>query len=66
MIKITIKAARVNAGLNQVEAAKRLDISPSTLIKWEQCPDQIPGYRLHSISEVYNIPVDNLIFLPRD
>lgn len=66
MIKITIKAARINAGLNQVEAAKRLDISPSTLIKWEQRPDQIPGYRLHSISEVYGIPVDNLIFLPKD
>lgn len=64
MIKITLKAARVNAGLTQAEAAKRLEISPSTLIKWEQKPYLIPAYRQHSISELYNIPADSLIFLP--
>ena len=35
-IKISIKAARVNAGFTIVEASKRLGISPSTLVAWEK------------------------------
>ena len=33
---ITLKAARINAGLTQTEAAKVLDISKDTLSKWER------------------------------
>ena len=35
MKKITLKAARVNCGLSQKEAAKKLGIAESTLYKWE-------------------------------
>lgn len=40
-LKISIKAARVNAGYTIVEAAKRLGISPSTLVSWEKNPEKI-------------------------
>lgn len=35
MPKITIKAARVNAGLTQRQAAKMLGINPDTLSRYE-------------------------------
>ena len=34
--KISLKAARVNAELNQQEAAELLGIDVSTLIRWEK------------------------------
>jgi transcriptional regulator with XRE-family HTH domain len=64
MLKISIRAARVNAGLTQVEAADLLGVSEGTLVKWESRPELIPAYRQRAISETYQIPIDNLIFLP--
>ena len=43
MKKFTLKAARVNAGLSQKEAAERMGISNKTLCSWEKgrtFPDQ--------------------------
>lgn len=43
MKKISLKAARVNAGLSQKEAADKLGISNKTLCSWENgktFPDQ--------------------------
>lgn len=65
-MKITMKAARVNAGLTQVEAAKLIGIGASTLIGWEQEPDRIPGYRQKQIADAYKMPIDNIIFLSDD
>ena len=62
--KITLRAARVNKGLTQEKAAKLLCISPSTLNKWEKRPYLIPAYRQLSISDLYGIPADRIIFLP--
>lgn len=66
MIKISLRAARVNAELTQDNAAKALGISHSTLVKWEKHPDIIPAYRWKIISELYRIPVECLLFLPND
>lgn len=35
MKKITLKAARVNAGLTQEEAAQAINVTGRTLISWE-------------------------------
>lgn len=35
-IKLTLKAARVNAGLTQKQLANLMEISESTMIKWEK------------------------------
>ena len=62
-MKITLKAARVNAGLTQEEAAERCHVSVQSLIKWEK-GIVIPNFRtLTTLSEIYEIPQDN-IFLP--
>lgn len=61
--KITIKAARVNAGLTIKEAAKLIGICETTLINWEKDPSIIQSKYQKKISEVYNFPIDNIIFL---
>lgn len=33
-MKVTIKAARVNAGLKQTEAAEQIGVNPVTLAHW--------------------------------
>ena len=51
-LQITLKAARVNAGLTQVEAAKKLGKSPNTIILWENgtiAPDRANLYLLAEI-----------------
>ena len=35
-LKISLSAARVNAGLTLEQACKRLKVSKNTLIKWEK------------------------------
>lgn len=65
-LKISLKAARVNAKLTVKAAAKKLSIAPSTLISWEKNPEKISAIRQDEIAKAYNISVDNIIFLPRD
>ena len=63
---ITLKAARVNANYTQKEAAKLLDISKGTLASYEKYKT-IPGIeRAQQIAELYGLPVDGIIFLPKD
>lgn len=62
-MKITLRAARVNAGLTIIEAAKLLGIGKDTLVKWERDPGKVTVYKQASISQIYNIPIDNIIFL---
>lgn len=64
-IKISIKAARVNAGYTIVEAAKKLGISPSTLVSWEKNPEKISAANQEKIGVVYRISTGNIIFLPK-
>lgn len=61
---VTLKAARINVGLTQREAAKKLGISEETVSNYERgkrFPD-VPVIR--KIEEVYGIPYDRIIFLP--
>ncbi|WP_286154362.1 helix-turn-helix domain-containing protein [Thomasclavelia cocleata] len=61
--KITLKAARVNAGLTIKEAAKLIGICETTLIRWEKNPSIIQQKYREIITEVYNFPSDLIIFL---
>lgn len=65
-IKITLKAARVNAGLTLNEAAKLLGIARTTLVSWEKNPEKISALYQGKISDVYNIDTDNIIFLAQN
>lgn len=61
---ITLKAARVNCGLNQEEAAKLIGVSRATIRSWEKYHSFPNVLHLHAIEIAYNIKYDDIIFLP--
>lgn len=62
-LKITLAAARKNADMTQPEVAELLGVTVQTLINWEKNRTRIDGVSLQRLSDVYQIPVEN-IFLP--
>lgn len=59
-IKISLAAARVNAGLTQVEAAKALNVGNKTLNGWENGKITPRAIQLVALSDLYKIPIDNI------
>lgn len=62
MLKITLKAARVNSGLTLIEAAKRFGINKDTLSKYEQDSTNVPRTFFVKIEDIYMISVENIFF----
>lgn len=62
--KMTLRAARVNAGYSQMEAASLLGISKTTLVKWEQGRTFPDAPAIEKICSVYRTHYDNISFLP--
>lgn len=54
---ITLKAARVNAGLTQQEVELTTGISRSTLYRWEHGKGHPKTNDLHILCELYGIPI---------
>lgn len=65
MLKISLKAARVNAGMTQAQAAKKCHVAIQSLNKWERGHVKPDFATLHLLSDIYGIPMEN-IFLPSD
>jgi transcriptional regulator with XRE-family HTH domain len=61
-----MKAARVNIGLSQKEAADRLNVSNKTLGNWENGITFPPVDKIPDICKLYGVPYDVLNFLPND
>lgn len=62
-IQITLAAARVNAGLTQEAAAKKMGVTKQTIINWEK-GKIVPGIpEIEMLSRIYEMPQD-YIFLP--
>ena len=61
-LKISLKAARVNAELTILKAAKALGIGKDTLIKWEKNSGLVNPIWQNRISKVYNMPIDYIFF----
>ena len=60
--KITLAAARVNAGYNQEEAAKELNISKSTIQNYES-GTSVPSWDMvKKIERLYKFPSDYIVF----
>ena len=59
--KLTMKTARVNAGLTQQEVAERIGVSRKTVINWEQgrVAPAIPQYQLFAL--ICGVSVDAII-----
>lgn len=62
-LKISLAAARVNAKMTQEDVAKAAKVSKSTVNAWENGKNTPSAATVHFLSEIYNIPVNN-IFLP--
>ena len=65
-MEITMKAARINAGYTQKEAAKLLKVSKDTVSNWDRGKSYPDVTNLRDIERVYRVKYDDLIFLPKD
>ena len=61
-IKISMAAARVNAGLTQKEAAEKIGVSRSTIKNWESGKTSPKYKHIGTICGVYAMPVDCINF----
>lgn len=62
MPKISLKAARVNAGLTQTESAKRIGVSVSTIKNWEAGKSFPNQPMIEKICEIYGVSYDYIKF----
>lgn len=61
--KISLAAARVNAGMTQDDAAKEMHVSKTTILNLEK-GKIVPGIpQMAMLSKIYNMP-EEYIFLP--
>lgn len=63
MPRISLEAARVNAGLTQKELAEILGVSNVTIVNWEKGNSEPSVSQLRTISELSGIPMD-FIYIP--
>lgn len=61
-LQITIKSARVNAGLTQDQAAEALGVDKSTLVRWEKDSTNIPVFYIVKMVDLYGIAFEHFYF----
>ena len=59
MDKLSMKALRINAGLNQKDVAKALDVTPATICRWEQGRTSPSFAKLIQLAELYKCGVED-------
>ena len=57
-VRISIAAARVNAGLKQREFAEKIGVSLATVTNWESGKTEPDVSQLRKISQISGIPMD--------
>lgn len=57
-MKVSLKAARVNAELTQRQAAQGLGVDVTTIINWENGRTSPKYIQLEELCKLYDIPVD--------
>lgn len=63
-LQISLRAARINAGLTQSDVAKRLRKSKNTIVNWEKGNTSIDQGNFFMLCKLYKVTEDN-IFLPK-
>ena len=61
MTRITLRAARVNAGLTLKEVAKKLGVTERTVGNWEKGSTSIPAKELIALCTIYAISIDAIV-----
>lgn len=59
---LTLKKARVIAEISQADVAKAIGVSRTTYIKLEKNPDMVTIAQARAISELFDIPYDEIFF----
>ncbi len=62
-MQVTMRAARINANLSQIEAAKRLGIGLKTLQNWESGVTSPRVDKMPAICHLYGCTMEDIIFL---
>ena len=65
MLKITLQAARVNAGLTQMQVAEQFGVVNKTISNWESGITKIKPFQLTSLCQLYGVSIDNIV-LPKN
>ena len=65
-MKIKLAAARVNAGLTQKQVAEALNVTNNTVVAWENGTSEPKISQARKLSDLYHMPLDNIIFLPEE
>lgn len=60
-MKLTLKAARVNAGLTQTEFAEALGVSKMTVFEWENGKRRVRPVYMPMIAQVTGVSVNDII-----
>lgn len=63
-MRVTLRAARVNAGYSQAQAAQKLNIGLKTIQNWESGASSPRADKLPEICGLYGCAMDDIIFLP--
>lgn len=61
-LKISLAAARTNAGYTQKEVAEKLGVSNRTIIAWEKGESDVPFSMAQKMCELYGRPIASIIF----
>lgn len=64
-MKISLRAARVNAEISAAQAAKNLQIHPSTLYRWERRLSSPSAVAALALCALYNVSL-NVLFLGKE
>lgn len=63
-MRVTIKAARVNVGLNQADFAKAIGVGVRTVQSWESGASSPRADKMPEICSVLKCEIEDIIFLP--
>lgn len=59
-MRISLKAARINAGLKQEDTAKALNVSKKTVASWENGKTMPAVDKIESLCALYGVGYDNI------
>lgn len=65
ILNLSLKAARINNNLSQKQAAKLMNINPSTLSAWENGKHYPSAIQLRQLCVIYNVSMDNISLLKK-
>ena len=61
-IRISLAAARVNAGLSQDEVASALKVGKQTIVSWEKGTSEPKISQARDLEKLYHMPLNNNFF----